>query len=393
MEVAKYSNGMIFTCKDRCTNHEEPGSHNYLIISNRNNTDMRKLQCMGITSMYKKEIRNMEVPIILCNRYVSYIMPYNIFSMMESDIDIRNYKGIIADTDDISKDDFIKLLIDIYTYQLTGIDNTNIVDRYNEYCDVFWNSHNNSDEFRNHKEEMTTVTSVTKDETGKITAASIGPMISKKTNEPDPSRKFPMPESVKRKFYGNGEGKKPFLQNKEQNEENKTINKVIADAVKYNQYSLVDSDDEIPISDNKNVILTSKSELTPDMLSSIDNEHRFIKEWTDSGLILFCQLYEKYSLKELLPHCKRFTDPTSMSAAHTKCVNEAKNRGLNLTGNDPLKRPLSEWRDDELKSFLAIVENHKYDKKFIHDFCKFKSKSDSLSLVKNVKEEILNRAI
>ena len=92
----------------------------------------------------------MEVPVLLCNNMISYIVPCNIFSFFDSEVMLQNYKGQIVDTEIISKDDFITLLRDIYLDGLGLGDegHKDVQQRYNKYCAAFFEHHKNIKEYR-----------------------------------------------------------------------------------------------------------------------------------------------------------------------------------------------------------------------------------------------------
>lgn len=159
MKLEKCLTGMVYVVGDRrvhTTSHTGCDCHNYLIIDSGCNNKYGSpelLQAMSITSMRNKNI-SMEVPIVLTNGYISYIVPYNIHSLHWDDIDLSKFKGCITDTDLYSKNDFIQLLKDIY-YDSKGINpnrsHEEIVDAYNDYCDKFFQTYADKTEYRNKK--------------------------------------------------------------------------------------------------------------------------------------------------------------------------------------------------------------------------------------------------
>lgn len=151
----KYTPGSIFTLPDRLSysqnsqmNQNQTQNHNYIVIG-RSPYMLGLMQAMSITSMRNKAIE-MEVPVLLCNNMISYIVPCNIFSFFDSEVMLQNYKGQITDTEIITKDDFIMLLRDIYLdgLGLGDIDHEKIKWRYDEYCSAFFEHHKNIKEYR-----------------------------------------------------------------------------------------------------------------------------------------------------------------------------------------------------------------------------------------------------
>lgn len=166
----KYTPGSIFMLPDRLNFSQNVEKHNYIIIG-RSPYMMGFMQAMSITSMRNKEIE-MEVPIMLCNNMISYIVPCNMYSFFDNEILLQNYRGQIVDSEIISKNEFIELLRDIYLDGLGLCDEThdNVKQRYNEYCSTFFEHHKDAKEYRdapptissdtkneNHKKEDSTV--------------------------------------------------------------------------------------------------------------------------------------------------------------------------------------------------------------------------------------------
>lgn len=133
--------GMIFIVNDKnIISSTTSSKHNYLIISAPNNFNkLDMIQTMSITSMRNKEVDKMEVPIVLCNGYISYVVPYNIHSITDEDIDFEKYKGCLADNDYLTARDFMQLLVDIYldSIGLGLTDHDTVVKKYEDYCKWF----------------------------------------------------------------------------------------------------------------------------------------------------------------------------------------------------------------------------------------------------------------
>lgn len=153
MMTTKYVAGSIFYLPDRFCLQEKFKSHNYLILG-KSPSKLGFIQAMSITSMKNKEVE-MEVPILLCNNMISYVVPQNIQSFFDADIDLTQYKGIISDTDIISKKEFLQLLLDIY---LDGLgmgekSHDEVKNRYDTYCEAFFKRNKNAIEYR-YKDEI-----------------------------------------------------------------------------------------------------------------------------------------------------------------------------------------------------------------------------------------------
>lgn len=149
MMTTKYAPGTIFYLQDRFSTNQNHNSHNYLIMG-KSPCKMGFIQAMSITSMKNKEIE-MEVPILLCNNLISYIVPHNVQSFLDSDVELSQYKGQILDTELISKNSFLEMLMDIYLDGLNlGIKpHAEVKKRYESYCENFFNVYKESKEYRN----------------------------------------------------------------------------------------------------------------------------------------------------------------------------------------------------------------------------------------------------
>ena len=154
--ISKGCEGMIFVLQDKCNNRGVASQHNYIMlndIDNKNNLTL--LQGMAISSMCNKTIKN-EVPILLMNNMISYVVPYNIHSFLIDEIKINDFKGAINDSELITRSDFLKLLLDMYICGLNlpstpkhFVDDT--MDRYHKYCNNFWRTYGNYVEYRDFK--------------------------------------------------------------------------------------------------------------------------------------------------------------------------------------------------------------------------------------------------
>lgn len=139
--------GSIYTLKDASSTSDH--GHNYIIISNNRNIN-KFVQAMPITSMKNKKV-TIEVPIELSNSMISYIMPYNIQTFTNTELQIGKFRGVISDTDYITSKEFINLLMDIYLMEtnIGDVDRIKVMKDYKEYCDKFWKYHNSKNEYRN----------------------------------------------------------------------------------------------------------------------------------------------------------------------------------------------------------------------------------------------------
>lgn len=156
MKATKCVAGSIFLLKNQYewngrTDNEIP-RHNYIVIGTidggEDSNCTRLAQVMLITSMRNKTITK-EVPIILTNGMISYVVPYNIYSVPLQELENGRYHGTITD-DILTKDEFILMLLCLYTESLKNrlsvIDTTEGV--YDDYCNRFYEKYSNYKEFR-----------------------------------------------------------------------------------------------------------------------------------------------------------------------------------------------------------------------------------------------------
>ena len=165
MKIKSCMEGMIFIVNDKNCLSSMQSRHNYLIISTPDNNDkLNMIQAMSITSMKNKELNRMEVPILLCNGYVSYVIPYNIHSLVDDDISFEKYKGCLSDTNFMSSREFMTMLMDIYLDSLNCglVNHSKVKKQYEEYCSWFKEEYKNAIDYRDKDKVQATNTSTTK---------------------------------------------------------------------------------------------------------------------------------------------------------------------------------------------------------------------------------------
>lgn len=339
MEVMNCDKGMIFLCEDKCSKMNPLIKHDYLIISVNEDTksSLGYIQAMGITSMSNKDVY-MEVPIVMCNDYVSYVVPYNLHSFTASDIRRNNYRGCILNSPIISKNDFINLLMDIYLDSLGLVDHEKTVELYNRYCTKFWSYYKGVQEYRDIK-----TTSTSKEEehdSDKIEDMSV---IIGSSN-------------TREKIEISTREQKSFRQN----------NKI------------------------------------KDELKFLESSKRFIRDWPDEDITKFLKYYKKYGfdvIHNIIPD--RWVNPSSMSVFANKCKEELRSRKkksnptdssvTKINSTDPLKRPMSKWSDKELLQYLELVERNKSNGEFLMEYTGFTTLKQCYTLNYKVRQEIKAR--
>lgn len=370
--------GMIFLCQDKCST-VTTSKHNYLILGiNDSQEKLGLIQTMSITSMKDKEVK-MEVPIKLCNDMISYVVPYNLHSFLSSDIDIRNYKGCLKDTNIISKNDFMKLLIDIYTDSI-GINSNHdeVVSRYNQYCDAFWEEYGYCKEYRDYEgEQKEAVIASPQISTPEIPNNQINSAYRKKSSYEKRRNK----------------SKKKFIKNKEERYEKKEIQKIMRESTgktEVNSKIKEDKVTEIPTSESFNIL--SRGDLTLEDMRRFNNKPRLISQWEDKDILDFIRGYKEFGFSRLhymIPD--RWKCHSSMSSCFSKCKEEATKRKLNISNIEYIIKPLKEWSDIELKNYLAIINNHKFDEDFQLEFTGFNNINQINQFTYKVKKEMSNR--
>lgn len=149
MNTSIFEKGMIFIMQDTCDKTRNNSHHPYLVINKNNeggSNPLHFVQCMGISSMHDKCI-DLELPILLCNNKVSYVVPYNIYSFESSKFELKNFKGCITDAPYSSKNKFMSLLMKVYLFTLGQVQ-TDVREEVKKYREMFWKAHPEAEEYR-----------------------------------------------------------------------------------------------------------------------------------------------------------------------------------------------------------------------------------------------------
>jgi ribosomal protein L11 len=398
MVVKNSYEGMIFLLYDKCST-VDGSRHNYLILgTNDNNEKLGVLQCMAITSMRSKEI-GIEVPILLSNDMVSYIVPYNIHSFSNSEIELKNFKGCISDVDFISRYEFMQLLIDLYADNMDYglVDHDDVMQRYNDYCKEFWKQHPDCTEFR-----------------------EVEQAIIDKRNKEDETQTISIPNPPvksnhrKRKSYRKGSKKerlheskklnrtsKESAKRKQEKAEQREFNEMVKECVGLSAHDSINKDKkEVPssiIPYREDTVLQSKIELSD--LAVLNGAPRNSKDFSDNELKTFLLGYISFNYDELKTVItERWNSPNSFKNFFMSAKKEAIIRHLGIPMKDGLMNkniniPPSDWSDSDIKSFVSITDNHKHDSDFILLFVGMNSIYDANHFIFTIKKEAQKRGI
>lgn len=343
--------GLIFLLHDKCSSLDG-SKHNYIILGTNNDHEkIGLIQCMSITSMYDKDV-TIEVPILLSNNMISYIVPYNIHSFSSSDIDMHNFKGCITDVEYIGKYEFMQLLIDLYadTLDLGLVDHDDVMKRYYDYCDAFWKYHGENTEYRDYKESKQDEIMIELPKTNNKKKS----YKSKRQGKRSKQNAIRKQEKIEKREFENmvrevtGTSSSDVLSNSTE---------------KYNKFNI-----SIPYSEDAVCI----NDIKLDDLTALNDAPRNSKDFSDNELILFLKGYDKFSydeLKTVIPD--RWNSPNSFKSFFSSANKEALLRklsvplGRGLLHDDIINRSCSEWSDDDLMQYLAFSDNHKRDPDFM----------------------------
>lgn len=296
MAVTSVMAGMIYLLRNQRFNEREreagtnfPMYHNYIVIGtvNRDEPGQSKhlAQVMLITSMRERTIEN-EVPILLGNGQISYVVPYNIYSVPLSEIASAKFHGCVAD-DIVTREGFISLLVQMYEKSLhLRMDDTysaTIEGLYKDYCRKFFEKYNNVREYREKYENP---------HTDKMYYAY--------HNKPE---KVVAVENVSGEIVNTEEVFKPDIVNEIEVEE--TVTKTIRRRS------------------------TRKPSLTEDekkALKSLEDAPRTYELWTDSQLLILLNAVEHHTKKEIMDNCNRWGSYESLQGAINRAEDVYMNR-------------------------------------------------------------------
>ena len=418
MVTKNSSDGMIFLLYDKCGTTDS-GRHNYIILStNDQNERLGLVQCMSITSMRDKEI-TMEVPILLSNDMVSYIVPYNIHSYTSEELELKNFKGCITDVEYISKYEFMQLLIDIYadSLELNLVSHEDVVTRYETYCNNFWKAHESRTEFREYESHIKSIN----ERIDSCTNESVhGHKEELDINEPKFSKQrryevLKNKDKIKQQKISNkiNRTKEESKRRKQETREKQEFQKLVKE---YTHISVTDVVNEIQdtcdicngeqTSTNNKFFIPYKNEEIDNTnieltdLSILNATPRASKDFSDEEITLFLKGYEKYKydeLKTVIPD--KWNSPGAFKSFYNSVKKEALTRRLitlTISGYFPdnkFEKSCVEWSDTEIKQYLSISTNHKRDPEFMLRFTGYDNINEVSQRTYQVKKEALTRNI
>lgn len=149
MKILTCEKGQIFYIKDQ---FHENSYHNYIILSNDDESTHPYVQAMCITSMQNHTDIGNAVPLVLDEK-ISYILSDSIYSFRSSEIKSKNYHGCIVDDDYMTTDEFIDMLLDLYTYSITKNNGDAVMLDYERYMTRFNKENFRVTEYREFKKQ------------------------------------------------------------------------------------------------------------------------------------------------------------------------------------------------------------------------------------------------
>ena len=408
--------GLIFLLNDKCSSSKD-SKHNYLILGiNEDHNNVGLVQCMSITSMHNKEITT-EVPIVLSNGMVSYIVPYNIHSYSMDELDLHEYKGCITNTPYISKYEFMQLIIDLYADTLDfGLTNhRDIMRRYRKYCDSFWKNNEGITEFRDYKDTSVHPKETVKKEVQKkeIIEEEIKADPPKSAKRKNKKRKSNSSKRHSKRCKQEAIRKQEKIEQKEFENRVKIVTGIYESDVMEKKETVVDvpsveiKNEEV----NKQVIPYCESFLHTPTIS--DEELKLLKDIhpnlpvnkiSDECISIFLKAYY------LLPFCefkksvgtRRWQNVGKYTAFHHLAKREAIKRNITdvpldrftgLLPNNIINKPCSEWKDADLQMYLSVTSNHKHDPDFLCLFTGNSSINSVTQITYRVKKEAVSRGL
>lgn len=187
LEVRKNAaKGAVYLLQDTSSEYlrtQDDRKHNYLIIATKDVSSTKStqgyIQCMCITSQQNHDV-TWEVPIVMSNGTIGYVVPYNIFSYSTDEFSIDRFRGNLMDTEWGTIEDFIHLLMDIFLVTRKIKNNSKkIKKRLDEYNEWFFKEYDEKKEYRVIKQEDAAFKKETLFSRPEITDDSIMPYVYK----------------------------------------------------------------------------------------------------------------------------------------------------------------------------------------------------------------------
>lgn len=337
MKVNKFLPGMVFMCNDQIKSDEEGSRHNYIVIgqSNQGMKHMTSLlQCMTITSMRNHDV-TYEVPIVMSNNQISYIVPYSIFTINPANVNLSDYRGMVDDSD-YTRDDFLLFLKNLYVALISNdnMETCEVGKSYRTYYEWFFETNKDKKEYRDVKEEKERSVnnflnnSKANNKNGYQYSASSGtPSVTKRPNAIVSGRPLikpltppsPIERSSGKKIQK--DLRKPIADYDVKEES------AIQEDVKPMEPVYSDGNISVGIKIPENIKIAEEkktkerhvpTELIPE-IKDINNYPRNLSSWTSKEMLTFVVSYEEYGFLSLSKYIKRWATPQAMSVAYRKC--------------------------------------------------------------------------
>lgn len=315
-----------------------PEKHNYIVISKEPKTDIGMVQVMEICSLRNRE-PIAEVPIVLENDYISYVIPYNIYSVRVKEILNRGvFKGCIWDQPEVSVMDFIKMLHLIYTDFLDLGDreiHSKAIKMYQDYCAIFNINYGHNLRYRDFSE--TPVSMCRQSESGGYEKTTTTTKVKKKSN------KVVIKETKKKeRRFNNGKFtgysyednmdrldtlREMFAEKRPEEfaeyvpceetagNETETVysdNLTVGNTIQIPAELLIQKDTAVPDTVEKICDATKVSKTDKSMLERFQELPRVVKKWSDDDLRLWYNASRRYTTKILMMYCHQFRNEQAL---------------------------------------------------------------------------------
>ena len=344
--VSYVESGMIYFLEDL----NGSMSHSYLILKNVEVGPLKQVQCMTITSMTHHDVTT-EIPILLSNDKISYIVPYNIHSFVQDEFVKNKFNGIVID-DILTKEEFIKLCADMFCLHTFGMDNDNVMQRYKEYCTLFWSKYSGKEKYSDVKKRNT----------------SMAQLLDQAINAKQPMPKVKPVASKPKEELPPEVPALPLV--------NKSVPAVPTGPAQQKQ--------TLP-----NTVSTAEDTELAEFMSLL-NADKFVRNWTDKEISLFMKMYKTVTPKKIFRSKlnSRWKNQSYLDYTFKSVSANAKKKGVNAQ----TQSRYSKMTISELENYLAEYEkNKKNNETRLLKLFNVTNKNDLASEVYFIKKELQQR--